>query len=118
MNFPLHIQFRGMDHSDFIWNNIWDHAEKLDKFYKRIISCHVIVTAPHHHHRQGNIYHIQIRLHVAGGDIFVSTEHEKNAAHEDVYVAIRDAFGATRRQLEDFARKRRGQVKEKFSEII
>jgi len=31
--------------------------------------------------------------------------------HEDVYVAIRDAFDAMSRQLEDYARKQRGEVK-------
>jgi hypothetical protein len=32
-------------------------------------------------------------------------------AHEDVYVAIRDAFNAAVRRLEDQARKMRGDVK-------
>ena len=32
-------------------------------------------------------------------------------AHEDVYVAIRDAFDAAVRRLEDQARKMRGNVK-------
>jgi ribosome-associated translation inhibitor RaiA len=31
--------------------------------------------------------------------------------HEDVYVAIRDAFNAAARRLEDQARKMRGNVK-------
>jgi ribosome-associated translation inhibitor RaiA len=30
---------------------------------------------------------------------------------DDVYVSIRDAFDAARRQLEDYERRRRGQVK-------
>jgi hypothetical protein len=33
------------------------------------------------------------------------------AQDEDVYVAIRDAFGAITRQLEDFTRRQRGDVK-------
>ncbi|MDX1488117.1 MAG: cold shock domain-containing protein, partial [Acidiferrobacterales bacterium] len=32
-------------------------------------------------------------------------------AHEDVYVALRDAFAAARRQLGDYARRRRGDTK-------
>jgi len=36
-------------------------------------------------------------------------------AHEDVYVAIRDAFDAAARRLEDEARKMRGNVKSRAS---
>jgi cold shock CspA family protein len=32
-------------------------------------------------------------------------------AHEDPYVAVRDAFDAARRQVEDYVRKRRGETK-------
>jgi cold shock CspA family protein len=113
MKFPLQIQFRDMEKSDFIYNDIWDHAEKLERFFDRITSCKVIVSAPHRHHHQGKIYHIQISLDLPGGDIFVSTDPEKNHAHEDAYVAVRDAFDATRRRLEDVVRQERGFVKER-----
>jgi ribosome-associated translation inhibitor RaiA len=43
--------------------------------------------------------------------VHVNQEGPKNQAHEDVYVAIRDAFDAAARQLEDHARKLRGDVK-------
>lgn len=113
MKFPLQIQFRDMEESDFVSNAVWNHAEKIEKFFDGIIACHVIVSAPHQHHHQGKIYHVQVRLNVAGGDIFVNTEPEKNAAHEDVYVAIRDAFDAVRRQLEDLVRIKRRFVKKR-----
>ena len=38
-------------------------------------------------------------------------EPSKHAAHEDVYVAIRDAFNAAGRKLQDYARRRRGKTK-------
>jgi hypothetical protein len=38
-------------------------------------------------------------------------EPGKHAAHEDLYVAIRDAFNAAGRKLQDYARRRRGAVK-------
>lgn len=113
MNLALQIQFRGMEPSDFVWNDVWDHAEKLERFYDRIMSCQVTVWAPHHHQHQGKIYHVKVRIHFPGGEINVTTEPEQNAAHEDVYVAIRDAFDAVRRRLEDFVRRQRGILKEK-----
>lgn len=113
MKFPLQVQFRDIEKSDFIYNDIWDHAEKLERFFDRITFCEVVVSAPHRHHHQGRIYHIQIRMGLPGEDVFVSTDPEKNHSHEDVYVAIRDAFDATRRRLEDMVRQERGFIKER-----
>jgi ribosomal subunit interface protein len=111
VRFPLDIHFKDIEKSDFVYNNIWDHAEKLDRFFDRIVSCNVVVSAPHRSSRHGKIYHVQIRLYVPGEDIFISSEPELNAAHEDVYVAIRDAFDAARRKLEDHVRRLRGRRK-------
>ena len=36
---------------------------------------------------------------------------ETHPEHRDIYVAIRDAFKQARRQVQDFARKLRGEVK-------
>lgn len=107
MDFPFKIQFRNMEESDFIYNSVWEHAEKLGRFYNRIISCDVVIAAPHHHSKSGKLFHVQIRLHAPAGDVFVSTGPQVNPAHEDVYVAIRDAFDAARRKLEDIVRIRR-----------
>jgi len=38
-------------------------------------------------------------------------EPSKHAAHEDLYVAIRDAFNAAARKLQDYAQRQRGTVK-------
>ena len=46
-----------------------------------------------------------------GGSVIVSRDRSADQAHEDVYVSLRDAFKAARRQLEDRVRRRRGQVK-------
>lgn len=115
MKFPLQIQFRDMETSDFVYNDIWDHVAKLEQFFDRIISARVVVSAPHQRRHNGKIYHIDIRLHVPGDDIIVNSEPEKNAAHEDVYVAIRDAFDIAKRRLEEHVDKMRGQVNEKVT---
>jgi hypothetical protein len=44
----------------------------------------------------------------APGEEIVSTHGHEN---EDINVAIRDAFDAVQRRLEDYVRERRGQVK-------
>jgi cold shock CspA family protein/ribosome-associated translation inhibitor RaiA len=100
-----------MDHSAAVEQNIRERAAKIEGFYEEIMGCRVVVEAPHHHHHKGNLYHIRIDITVPDGELVVSRRPDEQHAHEDVYVAIRDAFDAARRQVEDYARKRRGQVK-------
>ena len=109
INFPVQIQFRGMASSEAIWNKIWDRVERLERFYNSIMFCRVIVSLPHRHHRFGKTYHIQIEMQLKGGNIYITSEPELNPAHADVTVAIRDAFDAARRKIEDFGRRQRRQ---------
>jgi cold shock CspA family protein len=76
------------------------------------MSCRVVVEAQHQHHHKGNLYHVRVDITVPGHELVVSRDPKDHQAHQDVYVAIRDAFDAARRQLEDYARKLRGDVKE------
>ena len=111
MQSPLNISFRNMDPSEAIETRVREKAEKLERLYDRIISCEVVVGAPHRNHQKGKLYDVRINLSVPGDDINVGRTGPQNHAHEDVYVAIRDAFAAAGRQLEDHVRKMRGDVK-------
>lgn len=111
MQLPLKITFRNLDHSDFIETAIREKVAKLERFAQHIISCRVVVDAPHKHRNKGMIYHVKIDFTLPGKEIVVNQHADEHHAHEDVYVAIRDAFDAARRQLEDFVRQRRGEVK-------
>lgn len=111
MQLPLQITFRGMDASDTIEGQIRQRAEELERFHGRITACRVVVESAHRHHRQGRIYHVRVELTVPGGDIVVKRDPPEHHAHEEIHVAIRDAFDATRRQLEDHVRRSRGQTK-------
>lgn len=111
MQMPLQISFHGMDPSPAIEARIREKATKLERFSDRIIGCRVVVEAPHRHHRHGKLYNVRIDLSVPGKDIFVGRSGPLNHAHEDVYVAIRDAFNAAARQLEDHVRRMRSDVK-------
>lgn len=111
MQMPLQITFKNMDSSPAVEARIQAKAAKLERFFNRIMRCHVVVEAPHRHQRQGELYRVAIDITVPGGEIAVDREHRKDHSHEDVYVAIRDAFDAAARQLEDHARRTRGDVK-------
>jgi len=106
---PVEITFRNMDRSDAIEARVRAGADKLEQFCDRIMSCRVVVERSHRHHHKGNVYHVRIDLTVPEDELVVSREPGENHAHEDAYVAVRDAFKAMRRQLEDYARRQRPQ---------
>ena len=111
MQLPLQITFRNLEHSDAIEAKIREKATKLERYADNMTSCRVVVEAPHQHHHKGVIYKVNIDITLPGKEIVVNNHSDLNHAHEDVYVAMRDAFDAARRQLEDYLRKRRGDVK-------
>lgn len=111
MKLPLQITFRHMEPSAALETRIRELAARLEKFSAHIMRCHVTVEPPAHHQRQGFLYDFRILITLPDGEIAIRHAHPADHAHEDPYVALRDAFLAARRQLEDYERKRRGDVK-------
>jgi len=111
MQKPLEITFRHMDPSPALEHEIRERARRLEHYCPDLIGCKVVVEAPHRHHQQGNLFHFRIDTTVPGKEIVVQRSPDDQHDHEDPYVALRDAFDAMRRQLEDYSRKRRGNVK-------
>lgn len=111
MQLPVQITFRNMDPSPAVETHIRERAEALDRLFGRIMGCRVAVEASGRHQRKGRLYHVRVDLAVPGREIVVSRDPAAHHAHEDILVAVRDAFDAARRQLEDHARSVRGAVK-------
>jgi cold shock CspA family protein/ribosome-associated translation inhibitor RaiA len=111
MELPVQLTFRHMDPSTAVEARIQKEAAKLGRLCDHIISCQVIVEAPHEHQHKGKLYHIRIDLTVPDAQLSVSRERHDRQAHEDVYVAIRDTFSAAQRQLDNYVRRRRGKIK-------
>jgi ribosomal subunit interface protein len=111
MQLPLQITFRHMDTSDAVAARIHERAQELERFFDRIASCRVVVECRHPRRRQGNLFRVRVDLKVPGAEIVVGREPAAHHAHEDVYVAVRDAFDAARRLLEDHVRQGRSEVK-------
>jgi len=103
---PVQITFRDFEPSDAVTEAVHEKAAKLEQFYDRITECHVTIAAPHKHQHKGRVFHVRLHLHLPGKEIVVDHEPERSD-HEDVYVAIRDAFEAAQRQLKTYAEKAR-----------
>ncbi len=106
MRTPLQINFHGMDTSPALETLIRDKTAKLEQFHPNVTGCRVVIDKPHHHKQQGEHFIVSIDVSVPGSNIVATHAH-----HEDVNVALRDAFFAARRQLEEHAVRMRGDVK-------
>lgn len=94
----LQITVRDMPHSDALEAEIRHKVVGLERAHPRITAIRATVEAPHHHHHQGNQYTVGLDITVPGSEILVNRDHA-----EDVYVALRNAFQAARRQLIEHA---------------
>lgn len=112
---PLQVVFRQMSSSPALRKRIEVLASDLERFEPRLIRCRVVVEVPFRHPRQGRRYHIRIELTVPGRRAIVVNRNPSRmhppAAHEEVMVALQDAFDAAKKRLEEGVRVRRGLVK-------
>lgn len=109
MRIPLQISFHDIDHSDAIEEKITARVGKLETFCDYITSCRVVVE---HHHRstgrhKGQPYHIRIDITLPGDELVVKREPKDPYVHDDISAAIRDAFGAMERQLQEYVTRHR-----------
>lgn len=111
MQTATQISFKDVDPSDFMKSAIENHVARLEKHFPRIIGCRVVVQKRNNHGRKGALYNLAIDVSVPGKKIVVGRSGPKDHAHEDFHVAMRDAFAAAKRALEDHARQMRGDVK-------
>lgn len=107
MKLPMQITFRHMDPSPALEQKIRELGQRLERFHSRIMRCQVIVESPHRHHRQGRLFEVHIHVTVPTGEYVARQEHRHRQSHEDVHVALRDAFDAMKRQLEGHEHARR-----------
>jgi cold shock CspA family protein/ribosome-associated translation inhibitor RaiA len=100
-----------MERSETIEALVREKAARLDTFAGDIMSCRVVVEPAGKHHLHGNLYEVRIDLTMPGEEIAVTREPSEHAEYKDIHVALRDAFDTARRKLEDYVRRRRGDVK-------
>jgi ribosomal subunit interface protein len=111
MQVPLEVSYRNLEGSPAIDEHIRARVQHLERLAPNLIGCKVMVEAPHRQHHQGKIYHVRVHITLPGHEVVASRDPAEHHAHEDVYVALRDAFDAAERRLQDVLRRMRGQVK-------
>ena len=112
MQVPLQITFRNMESSEAMETDVRKRVDKMNSRHAEIISCRVVVEAPLQHHRKGGLFKVRIDITCPEAKLEINREpSSEHHAHEDVYVALRDAFNAADRKLEEYRCRRKGQVK-------
>jgi ribosomal subunit interface protein len=111
MQVPVTITFHGLDPSDAVEQRVRERASKLERHFDRVTSCRVTIEAAHRQNRKGQIFRCAVDVTVPGAELVANRTPGQAQQHEDVYVAVRDAFDAMDRQLQSFAEKRRGETK-------
>jgi len=129
MQVPPTITFRHVRRTAPLEAAIRKQLDKLERFCPTLMAAHVLMEPAERRHRDGNRYHVRIDLTLPGEQIVVANEaslrpaarakaqsrtrkqDEPERTHQYAAVAIRDAFAAARRRLQDAVRRQRGAVK-------
>jgi len=105
MKHPFELRQRNLSISEQLEQDIRGRIERLDRFCDRIHRCIVTLEGPGAHHRHG-LHSVQIDLAVPGKEIVVNRHENIN-----LLLALKDAFDAAARVLEEHVRVTRGFVK-------
>ena len=111
MQTPLEISFTNTESSPAVEARVRERSDKLVRLYGRITSCHVYIEAPPRQHRKDNRFEVKIETRVPGTELAVSNRTGRKKNHQDIYIALRDAFNAMERQLKKWRRQVQGEVK-------
>ncbi|HVO08853.1 MAG TPA: HPF/RaiA family ribosome-associated protein [Burkholderiaceae bacterium] len=106
MKQPLEVRFLGLEPSPAVEAAARAKAAKLDQFRGDLMSCRVTIELAHKHKHQGQPFAVRIDATMSGRELCVD-----RVQHEDVYVALRDAFDDMKRQIEESAQRARGEEK-------
>ena len=117
MTNDFQIVFHNIDQSTSISDAVNKRISKLQRFCDRILAGRVVLDSPHNNHQKGKVYSVGLEIHTPSKEVRVNQEQHDNHAHEDLYVAIRDAFNAAERQLKAIHKKHRIERSHHSSEL-
>ncbi len=106
MNLPFTIQFDGVARSSAVEDFARSRAEHLERHFTDLMACRVTLSRESRHGQAGGFFSARVAMTLPGRELVVSHAHE-----HDAHIALRDAFDAIRRRLEDGQQIRRGKVK-------
>lgn len=107
MTNEFQIVFHNIEQTDAITEAVQKRIHKLQRFCDQILTGRVVLDSPHNNHHKGKVYSVSLEIHASSMEVRVNQDQHDNHAHEDLYVAIRDAFNVAERQLRSVDKKHR-----------
>ena len=111
MQIPIQITYRGIAKSAALEAAIQKEADQLEEFFARITACRVTVSETQHHSPHRKSCSIHIALAVPGEELIANFDAPDDPAHADAHASVKKAFHICRRELQDYIRRLRGDVK-------
>jgi ribosome-associated translation inhibitor RaiA len=110
MQTPVEIVFDDIESSSAFEQRIRERARRLGRVYDGITSCHVALSIPQRDPCAGRSWCVRVEVRVPGAELATAPDPGDVAAHDDLLVAIRDAFDVMERELECWHAKLRGEL--------
>lgn len=107
MTNEFQVVFHNIDQTDALTDAVQKRILKLERFCDQIITGRVVLDSPHNNHHKGRVYSVSLEIHTPNLEVRVNQDQHDNHAHEDLYIAIRDAFNVAERQLRSVDKKHR-----------
>lgn len=110
MQEPLQIAFHNMESSPALERRVRELFGKLEHSCDDIISARIVLEAPHRQPHKSTLG-ISISIGLPGRDIVVKREQRTHEADNHSIWVLNEAFEAAGRQIEEYSRMRRHDVK-------
>ena len=92
MTNEFQIVFHNIEQSNAVAEAVQKRISKLERYCDQIITGRVVLDSPHNNHYKGKVYSVGLEIHTPIKEVRVNQEQHDNHAHEDLYIAIRDAY--------------------------
>jgi ribosomal subunit interface protein len=102
----LEISFRDVGHSDGVEQHIRDKAGKLTATFDDITGIRAVVAMPHNHSYKGKLAHVSLEIGLPGQTVAITRDQHDQHEHEDMYLAVSDAFDKATRKIKQIHDKR------------
>lgn len=104
MQSPLEITFHGMERSEAVEARVREKFKRIESHFDRITHARVVIDAPQRRTPLPKFFHVRIDIGIPGmKPIVVNHEPDDAHAHTDVMLALRDAFAAAQRRIDELA---------------
>jgi ribosome-associated translation inhibitor RaiA len=109
----LDVHFHGLERSAAVEAKVAERHRKLARHFARMTACRVVLEVPSRNSAKAKELSVKIEISIPQGKpIVVTHAREGGSAQDDLLLAIRDAFDAATRKIDETGQKlaRRGRT--------